>query len=146
MCFCHPPNSDMDYRIFNVRTWSFLCVPIHTGVGRTHSVLAQHFWLRKTHNFCVCSWRGPNLRSSHLESDALPIEPLQLNWTDENSAVQCLLFWKSSTWSLNSWVKEKSKQDNFAVGLFDFVGFELSSPDFWTAFLTFQWCCIYCHF
>ena len=30
-CFRHPSNSDMDYRIFNVRTWSFL----YTGVGHT---------------------------------------------------------------------------------------------------------------
>ena len=32
-CFCNPPNYDMDHRIFNVRTLSFLCV--HTGVGQT---------------------------------------------------------------------------------------------------------------
>ena len=29
-CFRKPPNSDMD-RIFNVRTWSFLCVRVHTA-------------------------------------------------------------------------------------------------------------------
>ena len=37
----------MDYRIFNVCTWSFLCVRIHTGVWHTDSKSAQHFWLRK---------------------------------------------------------------------------------------------------
>ena len=26
-CFCNPPNSDMDYRIAIVRTWSFLSTP-----------------------------------------------------------------------------------------------------------------------
>ena len=39
---------DIDYRIFNVRTWSFLCVRIyiHTGVGHTaDSESAQYFWL-----------------------------------------------------------------------------------------------------
>ena len=29
-CIHSPPNSDMDYRIFNVRMWSF-CTRIHTG-------------------------------------------------------------------------------------------------------------------
>ena len=30
LCFRNPSNSDIDHRIFNVRTWSFLCVRIHT--------------------------------------------------------------------------------------------------------------------
>ena len=43
-CFRNPPrNSDMDYRICNMRTWSFLCVSIHTGVGHTDNESAQHF-------------------------------------------------------------------------------------------------------
>ena len=46
-CFRNPPTSDMDYRIFNVRTGS-LCVCIHTGVRHTDIKSAQHFWLRKT--------------------------------------------------------------------------------------------------
>ena len=33
----HRTLQDMDYRIFNVRTWSLFCVRIHTGVGHTHS-------------------------------------------------------------------------------------------------------------
>ena len=34
LCFCNPPNSDMDYRIFNVHMWSLLCVHIYTqGLG-----------------------------------------------------------------------------------------------------------------
>ena len=35
LCFCNPLNSDMDYRIFNMRIWSFVCVRIHTEVGHT---------------------------------------------------------------------------------------------------------------
>ena len=40
-CFRNPPNSDMDFRIFNERT--FLCVRLHTGVGHTYKESAQHF-------------------------------------------------------------------------------------------------------
>ena len=40
-CFRNPPNSDMDYRIFTVRT--FLCMRTHTGVGHTDNESAQHF-------------------------------------------------------------------------------------------------------
>ena len=36
-CFRNPPNSHVDYMVFNVRTWSFLCVRIHMGVGHTDS-------------------------------------------------------------------------------------------------------------
>ena len=60
-CFCNPPNSDMDYRVFIMRTWSFLCVRAHTGVGHTDSKSAQHFWLGKTHKFFLCSWQDSNL-------------------------------------------------------------------------------------
>ena len=39
----NPLNSDMNYRIFNVRT-QFFCVRINTGVGHTtDSESAQHF-------------------------------------------------------------------------------------------------------
>ena len=58
-----------------MRTWSFLCVRIHTGVGHTDSESAQHFWLGKTDNFFLCSWRDSNLRSLDLESNTLPTEP-----------------------------------------------------------------------
>ena len=47
-CFHNPPNSDMDYRVFNVRMWSFVWVRIHTGVGHTA------FWLRKTLTIFSC--------------------------------------------------------------------------------------------
>ena len=42
-CFHNPPNTDMDYRIFNVRTSSFLCMRIHMRVGHINSESAQHF-------------------------------------------------------------------------------------------------------
>ena len=57
-CFCNPPNSDVDYRIFNMWMWSFLCMCIHTGDGHTNSESA-HFWLRKIHVF-LCSRQGSN--------------------------------------------------------------------------------------
>ena len=75
-CFRNPRNSDINYRIFNVRVWSFLCVRIHTGVGHTDSESAQQCWLRKTHQLfrvrrsinwasrspqpemTLCGWRG----------------------------------------------------------------------------------------
>ena len=53
-CFSNPPNSDMDYRIFNVRTWSFLYVRIHMGVGHIDES-APHVFL----GTLVCS---PSLR------------------------------------------------------------------------------------
>ena len=56
-CFCNPPNSDMDYRIFIVRAWSSACV--HTlDLGLTshpkdgvHSALAYARSLIP--NFCI---------------------------------------------------------------------------------------------
>ena len=70
-CFRNPLNSDMDYRIFNMRTWSFVCVRIHAGVGHTDSESAQHFFTLKN------SWRGRGLNpgSLDLELNALPTEP-----------------------------------------------------------------------
>ena len=54
----NPPNSDMDYKSFNVRTWPFLCMRIHTGVGHTKNESAQHFWLGKTLTNCSCAPDG----------------------------------------------------------------------------------------
>ena len=74
-CFYNPPNSlDMDYRIVKARTWSLVCLRIHTGIGHTDSQSAQHFWLGKTHKCFLCSWWDSNLRPLDLESDALQIE------------------------------------------------------------------------
>ena len=53
---------------------------IHTGVGHTDKS-AQHFWLRKTHNFFLCAWRGSNFWSLdlgpplyQLRQSVIPIE------------------------------------------------------------------------
>ena len=53
-CFHNPPNSVMDYRIFNVRTWSFVYVRIyntHGRLGTRDNESAQHFRLGKSHHF-----------------------------------------------------------------------------------------------
>ena len=64
--FRNPPHSDMDYRIFNVRTWSSVCMhKIHTGVGHTDES-AQHFWLRKTLNIFSCALYGAGIWNSGL--------------------------------------------------------------------------------
>ena len=71
------PNSDMDYRIFNVCTWSFLCVRTHTG-GWTHQQrVSSTFWLGKAvTNICfLCSGRGSNRLSLDLYSQC------STNWT-----------------------------------------------------------------
>ena len=57
-CFRNPPNTDMDCMIFNVRTWSFSCVRVHTCVGHTDSESAQQFWLGKTHFFFLVLLTG----------------------------------------------------------------------------------------
>ena len=67
----------MDYRIFHVRTWSFLFVCMHTG-GWAHRQQVDTFLTQKNSQFfLLCSWcrRGSNLRSLDLEPDALPTEP-----------------------------------------------------------------------
>ena len=64
----------MEYRSFNVRTWSFLCERTHMGVG-AHQQLVSTFWLGKTHKFFIVHLthrRGSNLGSLDLKSDALP--------------------------------------------------------------------------
>ena len=51
-CFRNPPNSDINYRIFNMRT--FLCVRIHTGGGPHRQRVSTTFWLGKTFtNVCA---------------------------------------------------------------------------------------------
>ena len=152
-CFRDPPNSDMDYRIINVRAWSFVCT---RGLG---TPTAHHFWLGKTsvflscaheaggvqtsglwisspthnmfdsenshhfhfapegvqtsglwisspthnmfdsensHHFSLCSWRGSNLRSRDLGSDALPmshpVTPIDY-WLMDWSIIWLLVIW-----------------------------------------------------
>ena len=95
-CFHNPPNSDMDYRIFNVCTWSnSVCVRIHTGVGHTDSESAQPVWLRKTHNlYCAPDgirtldlWIfGPTLYP--LSQPVIPALGLFLFWTRTQKRTQ----------------------------------------------------------
>ena len=49
-CFCSPLNSDMDYWIFNMCTWSFFCI----GWASQHNI----FDSGKTNTFFLCSWWG----------------------------------------------------------------------------------------
>ena len=87
------PNSDMDYKIFNVR--AFLCVRIHTGVRHTDNESAQQFDSEKLSQ-CVflCSGRDSNLwpwNPLDLEADALPIEPPQ------QKTMQLIVLWRNSS-------------------------------------------------
>ena len=45
LCLCNPRNSDMDYRIFNVRTYYMMIrsVCIHPGIGYTDNESAGQF-------------------------------------------------------------------------------------------------------
>ena len=76
--FRNPPNSDMDYRIFNVRTWSFSCVRVqytHTG-GWAHQQQVSTTIVTLTNLSCAPDADG--VRTSgllDLESDVLPTEP-----------------------------------------------------------------------
>ena len=94
----------MDYRTFNVRTWSSVCVRIHTGVGDTDSESAQHFWLGKTVTMS-CAADG----SSDLVFDALSIEPLRHPihvYTPEclfSAHTRCCCCWSSLTSSSQKW-------------------------------------------
>ena len=60
-CFRNPPNSDMDYRIFNVHMWSFVCVHAYnTHRGWAHWQVSTTFFSRKkiTIFFCAPDWAG----------------------------------------------------------------------------------------
>ena len=72
-CFRSPPNSDMDYRIFIVHTWSFLCMRVHTGVGHTDGESA-HF-SRKNSQILRVLLTGFKPSAFGSKSDSLPIEP-----------------------------------------------------------------------
>ena len=70
LCFHNTPNSDMDYRICNVRTCSFVYMLIHTGVGHTNSESAQQIWLGKTQSLLLtgfepCTFGSPVQHSKH---------------------------------------------------------------------------------
>ena len=57
-CFHNPPNSDMDYRIFYVRT--FLCVRLHTGVGHNRRPTMNYVYPLQVslgQRQIKCAWR-----------------------------------------------------------------------------------------
>ena len=72
-CFHNPPNSDRDYRIFNVRTWLVFRMRAYThgGWAHTDSESAPPFWHGQTQKFFLCSWRDSNPRPLDLQSNAL---------------------------------------------------------------------------
>ena len=84
LCFCNLLNSDMDYRIFNMHTWSFFSMSIHTGVGHTYES-AQHFDSEKTLTNCSCTPDG--IRTSGLW--ILSLMPYQLSHPVTNTLLQC---------------------------------------------------------
>ena len=45
-----------------VHDHSYACGYIYTGVGHTDNKSAQQFDSEKLTNFCVCSWRGSNIK------------------------------------------------------------------------------------
>ena len=98
--FCNPPNSDMGYRIFNVRTWSFLCVRIHTGVGHTGNESAQHFWLGKTLTNFSCAPDGVRTSGLWISSPMLyqlshPISLIESPfWNSPKSALELLVLFR----------------------------------------------------
>ena len=96
-----PPDSEMDYRIFNVRTWSFLCVRVHTRVGYTDSEPAQHFWLGKTLTICYCAPKGVWTSGLWISSPTSyqlshPVTPVILSSTGKE--VMDKQYVMSSTW------------------------------------------------
>ena len=74
-CFRNPPNSDMDYRIC---AYVIILMRVYTHGGLGTPTASQHNILDSEKTFTnvfLCSWRGSNLGSLDLESDALPTEP-----------------------------------------------------------------------
>ena len=66
-CFHNPPNSDMDYRIFNVRTWSFLCVRILYTRGLGTPTASQHnIFDSKKITIVYCASNAGGVRTSGL--------------------------------------------------------------------------------
>ena len=96
----------MDYRIFNLCAWSFLCVHTHGGWAHQRWISTKYLTRKNLSNpnwseyeckrvkFFLCSWRT-KLRSWNAKSDALPTEPprhpgspdpimFKLNWATPN--------------------------------------------------------------
>ena len=65
----------MGYRIFNVRTWSFVYVHIYTQQGLGTPTASQQNHLDWKTKFFLCSWRDLNPRHLDLQSNTLTTEP-----------------------------------------------------------------------
>ena len=68
--------TDIDYRILNVHTWSFICVRIHMGVGHTDNESVKHFWLGKTLTNFSCAPGGAGIRTSSFWISSLMLYQL----------------------------------------------------------------------
>ena len=69
--FRNPPNYDVDYRILNVRTWSFLCVCIHTEGWAHRQRVSTTFWLGKTLTILSCAPDGVRTAAFWISSPML---------------------------------------------------------------------------
>ena len=86
LCFRNLTNSDMDYRIFNMHTWSFLCAHYTRGVGT--STASQHN-ISDSEELTNCSCAPDGIRTFILRilnptlyQLSHPVTPsgLQLTW------------------------------------------------------------------
>ena len=80
-CFHNPPISVMDYRVFNVCTWLFLCVRLHTG-GWAHRWRVSTTFLtwKNSHIFLVLLTQAgfkPAIFGSQIQSST--------NWATPSS-------------------------------------------------------------
>ena len=73
-CFRNPPNTDMDYRIFNMRTWSLLLLLYRRGWAYRQRVSTTVLTRKKSFRFLVLL-TGFELGPWTVKSDALPTEP-----------------------------------------------------------------------
>ena len=95
-CFRNATNSDVDYRVFNVRTWWFYACVYTQWLGTPKMSQYNIFDSEKLTNFLyaqflLCSWRGSNLRSD-LDSDALPIEPPRHPILNEQKCIFIIIY------------------------------------------------------
>ena len=115
--FCNPPNSHIDYRMFNICDHSYGCVytqglgtptmsqhnilthrqQVSTTFWVTDNELAQHF---DYHKFFLCSGQGSNLGSLDLESMLLPLShpvtksKTHITVTVEHVSSYIIQFWR----------------------------------------------------
>ena len=85
-CFHNPPNSDLDYSIFNVRTWSIIVMRVyaHAFIPLTQTDCPVAYYVLTT--ICLCVSKG-NLcafwiqpKSSFLYLCAIGCQCFRRNW------------------------------------------------------------------